>query len=133
MSRPTLLDILEARRRIESHVVRTPLHHYLSLDKLLDAEVYVKHENHQLLGAFKVPSLRNVANTAPYMHNGRLEDLDAVLRHYNAAPPAFPGHSDLVPLALTEEQSGALKAFLHTLSAAPDAPPELLRPPEDRE
>lgn len=54
MSRPTLLDILEARRRIESHVVRTPLHHYLSLDKLLDAEVYVKHENHQLLGAFKV-------------------------------------------------------------------------------
>ena len=94
---------------------------------------FIKTEGEELLGAFKVPSLRNVANTAPYMHNGRLEDLDAILRHYNAAPPAFPGHSDLVPLALTEEQSGALKAFLHTLSAAPDAPPELLRPPEDRE
>ncbi len=52
--RPTLTDILEARRRIAPHVTRTPLHHYLSLDALLDAEVYVKHENHQRLGAFKI-------------------------------------------------------------------------------
>ena len=60
-------------------------------------------------------------------------DLDAVIRHYNHAPPAFPGHSDLVPLALTVEQSDALKAFLLTLSAPVDAPPGLLRPPEDGE
>ena len=52
--RPTLLDILEARRRISHYVIRTPLHRYLSLDKLLGAEVYVKHENYQRLGAFKV-------------------------------------------------------------------------------
>ena len=91
---------------------------------------FIKLEGEELLGAFKVPSLRNVANTAPYMHNGIFPDLDAVIRHYNHAPPAFPGHSDLVPLALTEEQSAALKAFLLTLSAPPNAPPELLRPPE---
>ena len=52
--RPTFLDIVEARRRIAPYVVRTPLHHHLSLDKLLGAEVYVKHENYQRLGAFKV-------------------------------------------------------------------------------
>ena len=52
--RPTLSDVIEARRRIAPHVFRTPLHHYLSLDKLLDAEVHVKHENHQRLGVFKV-------------------------------------------------------------------------------
>ena len=53
-TRPTLLDVIEAKRRIAPYVTRTPLHHYLSLDKLLDAEVYVKHENHQRLGAFKM-------------------------------------------------------------------------------
>ena len=51
---PTLLDVFAARRRISPYVVRTPLHHYLALDRLLDAEVYVKHENHQRLGAFKI-------------------------------------------------------------------------------
>ena len=94
---------------------------------------FIKLEGEELVGAFKVPSLRNAANTAPYMHNGIVPDLDAVIRHYNHAPPAFPGHSDLVPLALTVEQSDALKAFLLTLSAPVDAPPELLRPPEDGE
>ena len=90
---------------------------------------FIKIEGEELIGAFKVPSLRNIANTAPYMHNGMFADLDAVLRHYNAAPPAFPGHSDLVPLALTTAQSGALKAFLHTLSAPPNVPAALLTPP----
>ena len=54
MDRPTLQDVFEARQRISPYVVRTPLHHYLSLDELLGAEIYVKHENHQRLGAFKV-------------------------------------------------------------------------------
>ena len=52
--RPALTDIIEARRRIAPYVSPTALHHYLSLDKLLDAEVYVKHENHHRLGSFKV-------------------------------------------------------------------------------
>ncbi len=94
---------------------------------------FIKLEGEELVGAFKVPGLRNVANTAPYMHNGIFADLDEVMRHYNHAPPAFPGHSDLVPLAFTAEQSAALKAFLMTLNAPPDAPPELLRPPDDGE
>lgn len=94
---------------------------------------FIKLEGEELLGAFKVPGLRNVANTAPYMHNGLFPDLDAVIRHYNHAPPAFPGHSDLVPLAFSEAQSAALKAFLLTLNAPIDASPELLEPPISEE
>ena len=52
--RPSFFDVVQAQSRITSHIVWTPLHHYLSLDRLLGAEVYVKHENHQLLGSFKV-------------------------------------------------------------------------------
>ena len=60
--RPTLLDVFEARKRIGAHITRTPLHHYPSLDGLIGAEVYVKHENHQLLGAFKMRGSLNVVS-----------------------------------------------------------------------
>ena len=51
---PTLADVLEARRRIAPHLRPTPLYRYPALDELLGAEVLVKHENHQPVGAFKV-------------------------------------------------------------------------------
>ena len=51
---PTLTDVLDARRRIAPHLRPTPLYSYSSLDELLGAEVFVKHENHQPVGAFKV-------------------------------------------------------------------------------
>jgi threonine dehydratase len=51
---PTLADVLEARRRIAPHLRPTALHRYPALDRLLGAEVFVKHENHQPIGAFKV-------------------------------------------------------------------------------
>jgi threonine dehydratase len=51
---PTLTDVLEARRRIAPHLHPTPLYGYAGLDDLLDTEVFVKHENHQPVGAFKV-------------------------------------------------------------------------------
>ena len=51
---PTLADVLEARLRIAPHLRPTALHGYAALDRLLDAEVLVKHENHQPVGAFKV-------------------------------------------------------------------------------
>ena len=54
MERPTYQDIVAARERIAPYVVRTPLHRYLALDKLIGAEVYLKHENYQRLGAFKL-------------------------------------------------------------------------------
>jgi threonine dehydratase len=51
---PTLADVLEARRNIAPHLRPTPLFTYASLDELVGAEVHVKHENHQPVGAFKV-------------------------------------------------------------------------------
>jgi len=50
----TLADVLEARRRISPHLRATPLYSYGGLDELVGAEVWVKHENHQPVGAFKV-------------------------------------------------------------------------------
>lgn len=51
---PTFHDILRAQKTIRPYLAPTPLHHYPLLDQLLDAEVYVKHENYQPIGAFKV-------------------------------------------------------------------------------
>ena len=51
---PTLVDVYEARRRISPYLRPTPLFSYASLDELVGAEVSVKHENHQPIGAFKV-------------------------------------------------------------------------------
>jgi threonine dehydratase len=51
---PCLADVLAARRRIAPHLPRTPLFSYPQLDELVGTRVYVKHENHQPVGAFKV-------------------------------------------------------------------------------
>lgn len=69
--------------------------------------------------AFKVPSLRNVARAAPYMHAGQFATLRQVLEHYNRAPSAPAGRSELVPLGLSETEMGMLEAFLHSLENLP--------------
>src|SRR5689334_4596205 len=51
---PTLADVFEARRHIHPHLERSPLRHYASLDRLVGAEVWVKHDNLLPTGAFKV-------------------------------------------------------------------------------
>ena len=51
---PTFADVLEARRWIAPYLRPTPLFAYPMLDELLGTEVFVKHENHQPVGAFKV-------------------------------------------------------------------------------
>lgn len=54
MDAPTFRDVLQAQQRIRPYLPRTPLHRYPALDELLGTEVYVKHENYQPVGAFKV-------------------------------------------------------------------------------
>ena len=54
MNPPTLVDVLAARKRIAPHLPRTPLFRYPALDALLGCEAWVKHENYQPIGAFKV-------------------------------------------------------------------------------
>jgi threonine dehydratase len=51
---PTFLDVLKARQIIAQYLPRTPLHNYPALDRVVGAQVFVKQENYQPIGAFKV-------------------------------------------------------------------------------
>jgi threonine dehydratase len=53
ISEPTIRDVYAARRVIAPHILRTPLRRYPGLNELLDADVWVKHENMQVMGSFK--------------------------------------------------------------------------------
>jgi cytochrome c peroxidase len=75
-------------------------------------------------GKFKTPSLRNVAVTGPYMHDGRFATLEAVIAHYDhgvkraaTLDPNLAKHSD-AGLQLTPAEQKALVAFLRTLTDA---------------
>ena len=54
MEPPTLKDVIVARKRIRPHLHKTPLHTYPQLNQHLGFTVYLKHENHQPTGAYKV-------------------------------------------------------------------------------
>jgi cytochrome c peroxidase len=69
-------------------------------------------------GRFKTPSLRNVALTAPYMHDGSLPDLESVVDFYARGGDENPKLSgELRPLALTPGDRAALVAFLRALTS----------------
>jgi cytochrome c peroxidase len=89
---------------------------------------------HRNFGEFKVPGLRNLKLTAPYMHNGSLATLRDVVRHYSELDEDrlhADGERILKPLHLGEVESEDLVAFLESLS--PDKPlPAPARPPAVR-
>ena len=64
-----------------------------------------------------------------YMHAGQFATLEEVLNHYNTAPEAPAGHSELEPLNLTEEQIAQIIAFLKALDSPVDAEPQWLMAP----
>ncbi len=66
---------------------------------------------------YKTPTLRNIAATAPYMHNGQLTTLEQVVRYYNRGGAANPGLSPLLkPLYLNDQEIDQLVALLRSLS-----------------
>ncbi|MCP5110327.1 MAG: cytochrome-c peroxidase [bacterium] len=69
------------------------------------------------LGAFKPPTLRDVAGKAPYMHNGSLATLEEVIDHYSDGGIDNPNlDPDIAPLEFTDKEKQALLAFLEALS-----------------
>jgi cytochrome c peroxidase len=72
--------------------------------------------------AYIVPSLRNVMITAPYMHDGRFDNIDKVLNHYEKdmidSPYLDPIFKQQNPagISLSENDKSVVKAFLHTLT-----------------
>jgi cytochrome c peroxidase len=77
---------------------------------------FIADDDPHMAGAFKTPSLRNVAQRAPYMHAGQIGTLSEVVRHYAVAPRAAVGHNERRPLALSEQEVADLVALLGTLS-----------------
>ena len=70
-------------------------------------------------GRFKPPSLRNIALTGPYMHDGRFATLQDVLEHYSSGIQSHKNLGSFLPekgLNLTVSQRNAMEAFLHTLT-----------------
>jgi cytochrome c peroxidase len=78
---------------------------------------YIVTRNDSERGSFKTPTLREVARTPPYMHDGSLATLEEVIAYYdrggNRNPQLDP---EMRPLGLTEEEKRALAAFLRSLS-----------------
>ena len=77
-------------------------------------------------GAFKVPSLRNAALTAPYMHSGAIADLAGVIDFYASADPATSQAENLDPFIqgfeLTDQEKEDLVAFLFALTDESNMP-----------
>ena len=76
---------------------------------------FMSRDEHLFERAFKTPSLRGVADRAPYMHAGQIPTLAAVIKHYNTAPPSASGHSELEPIGLSDDEKASLLAFLEIL------------------
>jgi len=69
------------------------------------------------IGAFKTPGLRNVALTAPYMHDGSLKTLEEVMDFYNKGGEPNPNlDGGIRPLNLTKEESGDVVAWMQSLT-----------------
>ena len=88
-----------------------------------NATLHTRHvePQHRNWGEFRVPSLRNVARTAPYMHNGTLAMLEDVVRHYSEVDEERLHGDDgarlVRPLRLTPREAADLVSFLRTLSS----------------
>ncbi len=92
-------------------------------------ELRFARDDNTLVGAHKTPTLRNVAETAPYMHTGQQQSLREVLEHYNEAPVSMLSHNEAKPLGLREVELRQLEAFLLTLTAPLATDPRWLAAP----
>ncbi|HQU99779.1 MAG TPA: cytochrome c peroxidase [Bacteroidia bacterium] len=70
------------------------------------------------MGLFKVPSLRNIALSKPYMHDGRFQTLEACIEHYNSGIKSSATVDSLVAsgIAISTQEKTALISFLNTLT-----------------
>ena len=82
-----------------------------------DSGRFIVTRNAKHIGAFKTPTLREVARTAPYMHDGSIATLEDVVAFYDRGGASNPFLSpQLAPLRLTHAEKRALVAFLRTLN-----------------
>ncbi|WP_413999694.1 cytochrome-c peroxidase [Flavobacterium sp. W1B] len=107
--------------KTEHEIIGTP-EHKNGLKISPDLGRYIQYEMPQLKNAFKTPTLRNAAVTAPYMHNGAFSTLEEVIDFYNKGGGLGSGiavDNQSLPsdeLKLTEKEKKALIAFMETLT-----------------
>lgn len=80
---------------------------------------FIKERSIEMVNAFKVPTLRNIAETAPYMHSGQFATLEEVMDHYNEAPAGLNNHTDLLQLNLSDKELNQVIEFMKTLTSPP--------------
>jgi cytochrome c peroxidase len=88
-------------------------------------------EGHELVRAYKPPSLRGAATRPPYMHAGQIATLAGVIEHYDRAPAAPAGETELRRLRLGRRERAQLEAYLRSLEAPVDAEWWLLAAPRN--
>jgi len=101
-----------------------PTNNGLDPESTDDLGVFEAINNPRFLGSFKVPSLKSVALTAPYMHDGRFQTLEEVVEHYNSGVQAHPNlgialqdpEGNPIRLNFTEQEKQDLVNFLKTLT-----------------
>lgn len=86
-------------------------------DNKVDLGRYMETKNQEDIGAFKTPTLREIARTAPYMHDGRFKTLEEVVKFYNQGGVKNP-HQDntIIPLEMTDDEQQDLVAMLKSLN-----------------
>lgn len=92
-------------------------------------ELRFARDDKELVGAQKTPTLRNITETAPYMHGGQIQSLLEVVEHYNEAPTSMLSHNEAKPLGLRATEERQLEAFLRTLTAPLATESKWLKPP----
>lgn len=91
-------------------------------------ELRFARDTNEMVGAHKTPTLRNVTETAPYMHGGQIQSLQEVMSHYNEAPVSMLSHNEAKPLKLRPIELVQLEAFMHSLTAPLQTDPKWLEP-----
>ena len=115
---PTLRDVYEARKSIAPYLQRTPLHFSAGLSELLEAEVFLKHEEHHPLGAFKIRAGINFLAHLTEEERGRGVITASTGNHGQAIASACQTFSAKAVIALPERDINPLKvAAMRALGA----------------
>jgi cytochrome c peroxidase len=94
------------------HDIGTAKNEDIGRGRLFPTSIKLRH-------AFKTPTLRDVTRRAPYMHDGSIATLEALIDLYDRGGIARPSRSELIfPLGLSRQEKADLIAFLHTLNGA---------------
>jgi cytochrome c peroxidase len=101
------------------------IRNYMNVRRDVGAHIRSNKQDGSDMGKFMTPTLRELKYTAPYMHNGMLKTLDAVVAFYNKGGGADPNKDRMLkPLGLTKRERSDLVAFLQALSGDPLTGPQ---------